>query len=100
MYVYVESTKNTNVRFEVLKYDAATKTGLLKGEYGAEFSRDLSKESLAKYGYKIRKSEQPLELSSQPKPPPIPAKDADPEPPKKKKPAPPPVEDDDEDEEE
>jgi hypothetical protein len=64
MHVYLENLKNPTVRFEVVSYDKATHTAKIKGEYGAEFSRDVSKEALAKYGYRIVKSEKPLSLKS------------------------------------
>lgn len=69
MFVYLENVKNPTVRFEVVAYDKETKTAKLKGEYGAEFSRDVSKESLAKFGYKLVKSETKLPLNSVPLPP-------------------------------
>lgn len=46
MFVYLENVKNRSVRFQVLSYDKEKKTGVLRGEYGAEFSRDMSKEAL------------------------------------------------------
>lgn len=64
MYVYIENIKNPNIRFKVNKYDKETKLGTLEGEYGAVFSRDLSKASLEKYGYKLVKSDVELPLLS------------------------------------
>lgn len=68
MYVYVEHVKDPDVRFQVVSYDKDTHTALLKGEYGAEFSQDISKEALVKKGYKIVKSETKLPLNSSRKP--------------------------------
>jgi hypothetical protein len=67
MYVYIENLKDPSVRFRVVEYDKESKMGKLEGEYGAKFSRDLSKASLAKFGYKIVKSEKQLALVSSPK---------------------------------
>ncbi len=64
MFVYIENIKNPTVRFRVLAYDKDSKMGKLAGEYGAEFSRDLSKPALAKFGYRIVKSEEELPLAS------------------------------------
>lgn len=68
MFVYIENIKDPTVRFRVMSYDAESKMGKLAGEYGAEFSRDLSKASLAKFGYKIVKSDKELSLASSSKP--------------------------------
>lgn len=70
MHIYVENLKNPDVRFKVMSYDKATKIAKLKGEYGAEFTRDISKEALEKFGYKLVKSENELPLMSAPKPKP------------------------------
>lgn len=67
MFVYVEHIKNPTIRFKVVAYDKETKTARLKGEYGAEFSRDMSKEAMAKYGYKVVRSEVELSLIPEPK---------------------------------
>jgi len=75
MFVYVENLKNPTVRFEVLSYDKETKVAKLLGEYGTEFSRELSKESMAKFGYRIVKSETELPLKSSPTTPPPTKKD-------------------------
>ena len=71
MYVYVEHVKDPDVRFLVVSYDKETHDAKLKGEYGAEFTQNISKDSLIKRGYRIRKSEKelPLQSSSKPKPP-------------------------------
>lgn len=67
MHIYLENLKDPDVRFKVMSYDKETKVAKLKGGYGAEFSRDISKASLAKFGYKIVKSEAELPLVSAPK---------------------------------
>jgi len=64
MYVYVEHLKNSDVRFQVVEYDKTTKDAKLKGEYGALFMQNISKESLVKRGYRIRQSETELPLLS------------------------------------
>lgn len=83
MYIYVENVKDPSVRFQVVSYDKDTKQGKLKGEFGSEFTRDLSKPALDRYGYKLIRSEQELPLVSAPVP-------------KAKKPKAAPVEDDEE----
>ena len=75
MHVYLENKTNPSIRFEVLTYDKATKVATVRGQYGAEFTRDISKEALEKYGYHIVKSEAPLPLMSKtPTKPPVPQK--------------------------
>ena len=49
----LQSTKNPDKVFEVIKYDADTKIGILRGALGTEFPHDMSKEHLVKYGYKV-----------------------------------------------
>jgi hypothetical protein len=68
MYLYAENIKNPNLRFEVIEYDKETKMGKLRGEYGAEFTRELSKEAMKKFGYKIVQSETKLPLTVPPEP--------------------------------
>lgn len=68
MYVYVEHVKDPDVRFQVMSYDKETHMAKLKGEYGAEFTQDISKEALKKKGYHIRQSEKELPLQSSRKP--------------------------------
>lgn len=65
MFVYVENTV-TGIRFEVVSYDKETKTARLRGAFGAEFSRDISKPSLEKYNFKLVKSEKELPLADRP----------------------------------
>ncbi len=55
MKVYLESTKGTGTRFEVLSYDPETKKGRVIGMMGKEFSADMSKDNLLKTGYKVIK---------------------------------------------
>ena len=62
MKLFIENLKNPKVRFEVESFDKETKVGILKGEYGARFSRNLSKEALAKYGYKVVRVEDEKEI--------------------------------------
>jgi hypothetical protein len=69
MHFYLQNIKDENIRFEVIEFDKETKVGKLRGEYGAVISRDISKESLTKLGYRFVKSEKPLPLSSAPKKP-------------------------------
>jgi hypothetical protein len=64
MPIYIQNVKNPNVRFEVLAYDKTTGMGKIKGELGAEFTRDISKPALEKYGYAVVKSDKPLPLSA------------------------------------
>ena len=53
MKIYLESTKGTGMRFEVLTYNPETKKGRIIGAVGKEFSADMSKENLTKTGYKV-----------------------------------------------
>jgi len=53
--LYIENVKNPKVRFKVLKFNKDTGQGTLEGEYGAQFTRNLRKESLTQYGYKVVK---------------------------------------------
>jgi hypothetical protein len=62
MHVYIENVKTPTIRFEVLAYDKTTKVARLRGEYGAEFDRNIGKDVLEKYGYKIVQSEKALPL--------------------------------------
>lgn len=48
---YIVNIKNPKVKFRVLKFDKATGIGILQGEYGAEFTRNLTKVALTQYGY-------------------------------------------------
>ena len=52
---FLESTKAPGLRFEIVKLDKATMRATLKGDTGVPFERDLSGDTLAKYGYKIVK---------------------------------------------
>lgn len=70
MFVYLENVKNSAIRFQVLSYDADTKIAVLLGQYGARFNRNISKEALAQYGYKVVQSETELSLKSPDTPPP------------------------------
>jgi hypothetical protein len=55
MKLYLESTKGTDTRFEVVSYDPETKKGRIIGTLGKEFSADMSKENLLKTGYRVIK---------------------------------------------
>lgn len=66
--LFIENLKNPSVRFEVESFDKETKVGVLKGNYGARFTRNLSKESLSKFGYRVVKVEVPDGEADSPKP--------------------------------
>lgn len=67
MPVYVESVKNSAIRFEVLEYDKESKLGKLKGGFGTVISRNISKPELERLGYKLIQSETALPLTPPPK---------------------------------
>lgn len=50
---YLVSIKNPKLRYQVLELDEKTMMAKLKGTVGAEFTRDISKPELKKYGYKV-----------------------------------------------
>lgn len=52
---YLESTKARGLRFKIVKLDKATMRATLEGDTGVPFERDISADTLAKYGYKILK---------------------------------------------
>ncbi|MFM7007917.1 MAG: hypothetical protein ACKO0Z_01055 [Betaproteobacteria bacterium] len=56
---FLVSTKAKNLKFEIVELDKATMRAKLKGDTGVPFERDLSGDTLAKYGYKIEKIEVP-----------------------------------------
>ena len=66
MFVYVESINNPSVRFEVVTYDKASGMAKLRGAFGAEFTRCISKADLKKYGFKVLSSEKELPLGDRP----------------------------------
>jgi len=66
MHIYVQSTTNPTVRFEVMEYDSASGKARLRGAFGAEFSRSIAKPDLQKYGFTIVKSEKELPLGDSP----------------------------------
>lgn len=68
-YLYVESTVIPNLRFRVIGYDPATSMARLEGEFGVQFTRNVSKAELEKRGLKRVKSEVELPLSQGDKPP-------------------------------
>lgn len=56
MKIYLQSTKgNPDTKFEVLSYDPETKKGMIMGSLGKSFPADMSKEALAKSGYRVIK---------------------------------------------
>lgn len=67
MYVYIQSTTNPAVRFQVVEYDKESGTGKLKGGYGTVITRNISKAELEKRGYTLVKSDVELDLT----PPPV-----------------------------
>ncbi len=56
---YLESTKAAGLRFKIVELDRQTMQAKLLGETGVPFARDISKESLEKYGYKVVKVDEP-----------------------------------------
>lgn len=59
MKLFVQSTLDSERRFEVLSFNPETKKGMLKSvRYGSEFDADLSKEWLIKNGYKLVRIEE------------------------------------------
>ena len=56
---FLVSTKAKGLKFEIVKLDRATMRATLKGDTGVPFERDLGGDTLAKYGYEIKKHEVP-----------------------------------------
>lgn len=54
---FLESTKAKGLRFKIVKLDRSTMKATLVGDTGVPFERDISNESLEKFGYKIVKQE-------------------------------------------
>lgn len=54
---FLESTKAKGLRFKILKLDKSTMRATLQGDTGVPFDRDISGDTLSKYGYKITKVE-------------------------------------------
>lgn len=54
---YLESIKAPGLRFKIVKLDRATMRATLQGDTGVPFERDISTDTLEKYGYKIVKQE-------------------------------------------
>ena len=59
--IFLVSTRNSQMRFEVLKFDPDTGEGTLRGPLGAEFTRNISKKERERFGYKLFKMETPDE---------------------------------------
>lgn len=55
---YLESTMAKGLRFKILKLDKTTMRAELQGGTGVPFERDISAETLKKYGYQIVKVEE------------------------------------------
>lgn len=49
----LKSTKPNGPVFEIVSYNSETKKGVLLGAMGVEFTEDLDKERLKKWGYRI-----------------------------------------------
>lgn len=62
-HVYVQSTKNANLRWKVISYDPETKIGELQGGFNVTFKRSLAKDKLEEMGYEIVQSEEELPVS-------------------------------------
>ena len=54
--VFLQSTQDPKIRFEVLTFDKKTTIAKLKGE-ASEFTEPLTKERMDKYGYRLEKVE-------------------------------------------
>lgn len=50
---YLQSAKNPDLRFEIVKFDPATKTATLKGKYGHFEMANFSREKVTKEGYTL-----------------------------------------------
>lgn len=57
--VYLQSVKNPNAKFRVLKYDEKTKTATLKGTYGNFTISPFTKEKVKGDGYTLVQVEEP-----------------------------------------
>jgi len=51
--VYLQSVKNPELKFEVLKFDPETKTATIKGTYGNFTITPFTKEKVVTDGYKL-----------------------------------------------
>lgn len=54
---FLESTKAPGLRFKIVHLDKQTMRAKLLGDTGVPFERDISAETLEKYGYRITKAE-------------------------------------------
>lgn len=50
---YLESIKAPGLVFKIVKLDKVAKRATLEGPTGLAFERDISQESLDKYGYRV-----------------------------------------------
>ena len=60
---YLESTKAKGLRFKILKLDKTTMRATLQGDTGVPFERDISGDTLTKYGYTIVRVEENAAVS-------------------------------------
>jgi hypothetical protein len=56
---YLVHTKVQNLKFKILELDKDTMHAKLLGDTGVPFERDISQESLDKFGYRIEKIAKP-----------------------------------------
>lgn len=61
---FLEHTTHKGLRFKIVKLDKATMKATLLGDTGVPFDRDISEDSLKKFGYAIVKREAPQQESS------------------------------------
>lgn len=52
---YLVSTKAPNLRFKIVELDKHTMRAKLQGDTGVPFERDISQETLDKFGYRIER---------------------------------------------
>jgi hypothetical protein len=58
MKLYLQSTLDPGIRFEILSFNPDTKQGVVRSaRYGSEFQADLTKDALVKGNYRIVKEE-------------------------------------------
>lgn len=54
---YLVSTKMPNLKFKIVTLDKSTMRATLQGDTGVPFERDISQETLDKFGYRIEVQE-------------------------------------------
>lgn len=57
---YLESTKAKGLRFKIVTLNKETMRATLQGDTGIPFDRDISQDTLEKYGYRIIKVDEPV----------------------------------------